>query len=163
MTVISYNNPSVVGEPAERSLDCISSTVAIPESVVLSIDVAMVLSTRNKKIDSPLPQTFAGWIAVVRFVSDYSLRPGPRSSGSSSWDLDLSITLSRRVISAGEVPRLAGSVWLPRGTPLPSTNTKHFDPFPRLVFPTPAPFFCRKEARIHEDFIPIKDAVVVQL
>ncbi len=31
--------------------------------------------------------------------------------------------------------------WSPRGTPAPSTTTILFVPLPRLVFPTPAPFF----------------------
>jgi len=93
MIVVSDNDPSVVGDPAEGSLDCISSPVAIPQSVVLSIDVAMVPSMRNKKTDSSLPQTFASRIAVIGLVADYSLRPGARSSWSSSWDSDLSNNL----------------------------------------------------------------------
>lgn len=93
MMFISDNDPSVVGDPAERSLDCISSPVSIPESVILSIDVAMVFSMRNKKIDSSLPQTFASRIAVIGLISDYSLRSGPGSSGTSFGDSDLSNNL----------------------------------------------------------------------
>jgi hypothetical protein len=93
MILISDNDSSIVGDPAERALDCISSPVTIPEPVVLSIDVAMVLSMRNKKIDSSLPQSFASRIAVIGLVSDYSLRSGPWPSGSSLWDSDLSNNL----------------------------------------------------------------------
>ena len=93
MILVSDNNPSGVGDPAERALDCISSPVAIPQSVILSIDVTMVLSMGNKKTDSPFPQTFAGRIAVISLISDYSLWSGPRSSGSSLGDSDLSNNL----------------------------------------------------------------------
>jgi hypothetical protein len=90
MILISHDNAPIVGNPAKGPLDCISSLVAIPQSVILSVDVAMVLSMRNKKIDSSLPQTFAGRIAVVGLVSDYPLRAGPWPSGSSFGDSDLS-------------------------------------------------------------------------
>ena len=93
MILISDNNASIVGDPAESAFDCISSPVAIPQSVILSIDVPMVLSMWNKKIDSSLAQAFASRITVVGFVSDYSLRPGPWPSGSSFWDSDLSNNL----------------------------------------------------------------------
>ena len=118
MILISDNNASIVGDPAEGALNCISSPVAIPQSVIFSIDVAMVFSMWNKKIDSSLPQTFASRIAVLGLVSDYSLWSGPGYPGPRFGTRISPITLSRRVISAGE----ALSVWLPRGTPLPSTN-----------------------------------------
>ena len=93
MILVSDNDPSISCDPAERALHCISSPVAIPEPIILSIDVAMVFSMRNKKIDSSLPQTFASRIAVVGLVSDYSLRSGPWPSRASSWDSDLSNNL----------------------------------------------------------------------
>jgi hypothetical protein len=93
MILISDNDTSIVGDPTESALDCISSPVAIPQSVILSIDIPMVLSMWNKKIDSSLPQTFASRIAVVCLVSDYALRSGPWSSGTSFWDSDLSNNL----------------------------------------------------------------------
>jgi hypothetical protein len=93
MILISDNNTSIVGDPTESALYCITSPVAIPQSVILSIDIAVVLSMWNKKIDSSLPQTLASRIAVVCFVSDYSLRSGPWPSGPSFWDSDLSNNL----------------------------------------------------------------------
>ena len=90
MIFISHHDAPIGGDPAEAAFDCISSLVAIPQSVILSVDVAMVLSMRNEKIDSSLPQTFAGRIAVVGLVSDYPLWSGPRPSGSSFGDSDLS-------------------------------------------------------------------------
>ena len=93
MIIISDNNASVVRDPTESALDCISSPVAIPQSVVLSIDIPVVLSMWDKKIDSSLPQTFASRVAVVGLVSDYSLRSGPWPSWSSFWDSDLSNNL----------------------------------------------------------------------
>ena len=137
MIFISDNNPSKVGNPAEGALDYISSPVAIPESVILSIDVAMVFSMGKKKIDSSFPQTFSSRIAVICLVSDHSFRSGLGLPGPCFGTLISPMTLSRSVISAGE----AESVWLPRGIPWPSTTTRHFVPFPRLVFPTPAPLF----------------------
>ena len=93
---ISDNDASVTGDPTESSLDCISSPVAIPESVILSVDVAMVLSMWNKKIDSSLPQTLANRVAVIGLVSDHSLRSGPWSSGSSFGDSDFSNNLIKQ-------------------------------------------------------------------
>ena len=71
MILVSHDDPTVIGDPTEGALDCISSPVPIPESIILSIDVPMVLSVGNKKIDSSLPQTLASRIAVVGLVSDY--------------------------------------------------------------------------------------------
>jgi hypothetical protein len=93
MILISDNNASIVGYPAEGALDCISSPVAIPQSVILSIDVPMIAAMRREQIDTSFPQTLTSWIAVVGLVSDYSLRSGPRPSGSSFWDSDLSNNL----------------------------------------------------------------------
>jgi hypothetical protein len=93
MILVSHNDPAVIGDPTESALDCISSPVAIPEPVILSIDIPMVLSMWNKKIYSFLPQSFSSRVAVVGLVSDYSLRSGPRSSGSSFGDSDLSNNL----------------------------------------------------------------------
>jgi len=93
MILVSDNNPSISCDPAERALDCISSPVAIPQSVILSINVAMVFSMWNKKIDSSLPQSFASRIAVIGLISDYSFRSGSGSSGTSFWDSDFSNNL----------------------------------------------------------------------
>ena len=93
MILISDNDTSIVRDPTESALDCISSPVAIPQSVILSIHVPMVLSVGNKKIDSSLPQMFASRIAVIGLVSDYSLRSGPWSSRSSFGDSDFSNNL----------------------------------------------------------------------
>ena len=100
---------------------------------------------RNKKIDSSFPQTLARRIAVVCLVADHSLGTGSGPSRSSFGDFDFCNVFSRSLISAGE----AESVWLPRGRPLPSTSTMHFVPFPRLVFPTPAPLFL-PERSLHQ-------------
>src|SRR5439155_1663122 len=40
----------------------------------------------------------------------------------------------------------------PKGRPWPSTTTIHFVPLPRLVFPTPAPIFWRKQS---PDLLPL--------
>jgi len=86
MIFISDNNSPIIGDPAECALDYISSPVAIPESVVLSIDVPMILSMRNKKVDPSLSEAFSGRIAVIRLISDHSLGSGPWSSGPSFGD-----------------------------------------------------------------------------
>jgi len=93
MILISDNDASVVGDPTESSFDCISSPVPIPEAVILSIDIAMVFSMRNKKIDASFPQKFASRVAVIGLVSDHSLGSGPWSSGSSFGDSDFSNNL----------------------------------------------------------------------
>ncbi len=89
MILISDNESSIVSDPAESALDYISSPVAIPESVVLSIDVSMILPMRRKKVDASFSQTFSSGIAVICLVSDHSFGPGPGSSWSSFRDLDV--------------------------------------------------------------------------
>lgn len=90
MILISDNNASIVGDPAECPLDCISPPVAIPESVVLPIDVPMIAAMRREQINTSLPQTFASRIAVIGLVPDYSLRSRPWPSWSSFGDSDFS-------------------------------------------------------------------------
>ena len=57
--LVSDDYASEVSEPTESSLDYISSPVAIPQSVVLSVEVPMVASMRRKQIDTPLSQALA--------------------------------------------------------------------------------------------------------
>ncbi len=90
MILVSHNDPAVISDPTEGSLDDISSPVAIREPVILSIDVPVVLSMRRKEIDSPVPQAFSRRIAVVGLISDHSFRSHQRSLGSSFWDSDSS-------------------------------------------------------------------------
>jgi hypothetical protein len=54
MILISENESSIVSQAGESSLDDISSPAAIPESVVLSVDVSMVPPMRRKKPDTSL-------------------------------------------------------------------------------------------------------------
>jgi hypothetical protein len=102
MILISDNKPSIVSDPAESALDYISSPVSIPESVVLSINVPMILPMRRKKSDASFSQTFSSGIAVICLVSDHSFGPGPGSSWSFFRDLDVcedfvkELDLSRR-------------------------------------------------------------------
>jgi hypothetical protein len=93
MILVSHHDPAVMGDPTEGSLDDISSPVAIPEPIILSIHVPVVFSMRCEKIDSSLPQTFSCRIAVVGLVSDHSFGSGPGSSGTSFGDSDLSNNL----------------------------------------------------------------------
>jgi hypothetical protein len=90
MILVSDNNPSVSGDPTEGALNCISSPVAIPESVILSIDISVIAAMRREQCDASFPQAFASRIAVVGLVSDYSLGSGPWPSGSSFRDSDFS-------------------------------------------------------------------------
>ena len=55
----------------------LSSSKTEHHSYDKEVDVAMVFSMRNKKIDAFLPQTFASRIAITGIVSDHSLRSGP--------------------------------------------------------------------------------------
>jgi hypothetical protein len=57
--LVSDDETSKVSEPAESSLDDISSLVSIPQSVILSVEVPMVASMRRKKIDAPFSQALA--------------------------------------------------------------------------------------------------------
>lgn len=93
MILVSHNDPAVIGDPTEDSLDDISSPVPIPEPVILSIDVPVVLSMRCNEVDSSFSQTFSRRIAVVGLISDHSLGSAPRSSVTSFWDSDLSNNL----------------------------------------------------------------------
>ena len=93
MILVSHNDPAVIGDPTEGPLDDISFPVAIPEPVILSIDVPVVLSMRCKEIDSPLSQSFSRRIAVISLIPDHSFGSGPRSSGTSFGDPDFSNNL----------------------------------------------------------------------
>ena len=89
MILVSDNKPSKVSDPAESALDYISSPVSIPESVILSIYIPVVLPMRNQKVDTSFSQSFSSRIAVVSLVSDHSFRPCLGSSWSSFRDLDV--------------------------------------------------------------------------
>ena len=89
MILVSDNKPSKVSDPTEGALDYISSPVSIPESVVLSINIPVVLPVRNQKVDTSFSQTFSSGIAVGCLVSDHSFGPGPGSSRTSFRDLDV--------------------------------------------------------------------------
>jgi hypothetical protein len=71
--VVFHNEPSESAEPAESAFDYISSPVAIPESVILSVDVSMVLPMRREKVDTSLSEKFSVGVAVVCLVTDHSL------------------------------------------------------------------------------------------
>lgn len=58
--------------------------------------------------------------------------------------------------SAGE----AEVTMLPRGTPSPSTTTIHFEPLPRLVFPTSGPLFLPKQSCHRQRPLPISAVTV---
>lgn len=102
MIFISDNESAKASQPGESALDYISSPVAIPESVVLSIDVPMILPMWRKKIDASLSELLSVGIAVIGLVSDHSLGPRPGSAGSFFRDLDIcddlfhELDLSRR-------------------------------------------------------------------
>ena len=79
MIFISDNESSAVSQPGEGALNDISSLVAIPESVVLSIDVSMIRPMRRKKVDTSLSQSFSVGIAVIALVADHSRGSRPWS------------------------------------------------------------------------------------
>jgi len=93
MILISHNDPPVVGDPTEGSLNGISSPVSIPKTVVLAIHIPMVFSMRREEGDSSPPQSITNGIAIVSLVSDYSLGTRPRSPRSSFGDSDFSNNL----------------------------------------------------------------------
>jgi len=102
MIVISDNESSIVSQPGESSLDYISSPVAIPESIVLSVDVSMILPMRRKKGHASLSEALSVGITVVGLISDHSLGSCLWSAWSSFWDPDVlhdslqELDLSRR-------------------------------------------------------------------
>lgn len=89
MILVSHNQSSECSEPCESAFDDISSPVAIPESVVLSIDVSMILPMRGKKIYASLSEPFSMGIAVIGLVSDHSDGSRPWSPGSRLRDFDI--------------------------------------------------------------------------
>ncbi len=101
MILISHNDAPTVRDPGESAFHCISSPVAIPESVILTIDVAMVFPMGNKKGDSSLLQTSSGRIAVIGLISDHSFGSGPWPSGALFGDSDF----SKRLIKESDLSR----------------------------------------------------------
>lgn len=89
MIFISDNESAKASQPGEGSLDYISSPVAIPESVVLPVDVPIILSMGRKKIDASLSEFFSMGIAVIRLVSDHSLGSCFGSAGPLFRDFDV--------------------------------------------------------------------------
>jgi hypothetical protein len=89
MILVSHNQSSEASEPCESALDDISSPVAIPESVILSIDVSMILPMRGKKIYASHSEPFSMWIAVIGLVSDHSDGSRPWSPRSLIRDSDV--------------------------------------------------------------------------
>jgi hypothetical protein len=89
MILISDNESSKAAQPGEGALDYISSLVAIPESVVLSINVSMILPMRRKKVDASLSELFSMGVAVICLITDHSLGPRSGSAGSLFRDLDV--------------------------------------------------------------------------
>ncbi len=87
--LVSDYDASKVAEPTESSLNCISSPVAIPKAVILSVDIPMILSMRGEQVYAAFPQTLAQGIAVVGLVPNYSLRSGPRPPWPFFRDFDL--------------------------------------------------------------------------
>ena len=75
--LVSDDYASKVSEPAESSLNCISSPVSIPKAVILSVDIPMIASMSREQVDTSFSQALAQRVAVVRLVSDYSLGAGP--------------------------------------------------------------------------------------
>jgi hypothetical protein len=89
MILVSHDQSSEGSEPGERALDDISSPVAIPESVVLSIDVPMILPMRRKEVDASFSELFPMGIAVIGLVSNHSFGSSPGPSKSFFRDLDV--------------------------------------------------------------------------
>ncbi len=89
MILVSHNQSSEGSEPCESALDYISSPVAIPESVVLSIDVPMILPMRRKQVDASFSELFSMGVAVICLISYHSSRSRPRSPRSLLVDSDI--------------------------------------------------------------------------
>jgi len=89
MILISDNESSKASQPGEGALDYKSSPVAIPESVVLSINVSMILPMRGKKVDASLSELLSMGVAVICLITDHSLGPRSGSAGSLFRDLDV--------------------------------------------------------------------------
>ena len=87
--LVSDDYASEVSEPAECAFNYISSPVAIPKAVILSVDIPMIASMRREQIDTPFPQTLAERVAVVCLVPNHSFWAGPRPPWPFLGDFDL--------------------------------------------------------------------------
>lgn len=90
MIIISDQDSPEVHNPAEGALDDISSPVVIPEAIVLSVHVPMVLAVRDQKTDPSFLEPLSSRIAVVGLVPDQSLGSYPWPARPSFRDSDLS-------------------------------------------------------------------------
>lgn len=81
MILVSDHQSSIVSDPRETALDCISSLVWIPESIVLAFHVSMILPVRGKQVDPSFSQILSCRVTVICFVADHSFGSGSRSSG----------------------------------------------------------------------------------
>ena len=87
--LVSDYDASKVAKPTESSLDCISSPVAIPQSIILPIDVSVVAPMWRKQVDAAFSEPLPERVAIVRLVADHSFGAGPRPSRSFLGDFDL--------------------------------------------------------------------------
>src|SRR5690606_2951826 len=110
-----------------------------------------------------LPSCVAAFFLLLRCgqISSMRLLASRCLSGSESAARSY---ISRRILLRPYAPSSKGSIKLtsageaevmvlPRGTPSPSTTTIHFEPFPRLVFPTSGPLFLQRQ-NCHQRRLP---------
>jgi hypothetical protein len=90
MIIISDHDSPKVRNPSEGALDDISSPVVIPEAIVLSVHVPMVLAMRSQQTDPSFLQPFSSGVAVIGLIPDQSPGSCPWSSRASFGYSDLS-------------------------------------------------------------------------
>jgi hypothetical protein len=104
-------------------------------------------------------RTRRGWLSSPRAARKRSGRLQGRPGFPGRPTAPMSRVCSRRVPSAGD----AASRYAPNGIPVPSTNTIHVVPLPRVVLPTRAPLFGRHETPVSTALIPAPHCLVVEL
>jgi hypothetical protein len=137
---------SEIVQPGQRPLDLPAVPVATQGSSVLDWIARATPSVRHDDFDATIEHCEAKRIAVISFVGNEAARFGARTAETATRDT----TRGRGLVDDLHF-RLRGGVYgAPRGTPEPSTRTRHFEPLPRFVRPIRSPPIRGHEARVSQ-------------
>lgn len=134
---VSDQQTPVVSDPGERSFNDPAFSVMSQLSAILKFRFPPILAVWTNQINLPFFKFFPKRITIVSKVCNQAFGAGFRSARSVARHFDL----VHHPVNKGYFVRGCEVIVLPKGTPLPSTTTIHFDPLPLLVFPTPRPLF----------------------
>ena len=159
-TIIPDGQSPEVSQLANRALHNPAAAIPAQPASILVGRALVVGSSRNNRLNPTSDEQRPGGIAIIGTVSNQSVGP---LAGRPGWCERVTATVSRVASRSRTSAGDAASRYAPSGVPVPSTNTIHFVPLPRLVGPLWRPLCRRGEAPIHEAFVPAELLSVIEL